>query len=70
MPDKLIQVGDGATAMRLKDMGDGSMAVVIMAGSSSVSTAGDKLIQIGDGTIKGRLRDMGDGTVAEVFFGV
>ncbi len=69
MTDKLFAIGSGAVLLRMKDSGDGTVARVVVAGSSSVGTAGDKVVPTGDGTTKKRLRDMGDGTVAEVFFG-
>ncbi len=70
MADALKQIGDGGSLMRLKDMSDGSVAVVVAAGASSPRKTSDQLADIGDGTSKKRLRDMGDGTFAEVKFGV
>ncbi len=70
MTDKILPLGDGTNSVRLKGMGDGTVARVIAASSSSAASTGDKLAELGDGTSKIRLRDMGDGTVAEVKFGV
>lgn len=70
MSDLIKPLGDGSSSVRLKDMGDGTVAHIVAAGTSTASSAGDKLVDIGDGISKKRLRDMGDGTVAEVFFGI
>lgn len=70
MNDKLFPVGDGATNLKLADVGDLTVARVVKASVSNAPTAGDKVVAVGDGTTKKRLRDMGDGTNSEVFYGV
>jgi len=68
MADVLVPLGDGVHKLRLKDMGDGSYAMVVASATSGTASSGDVLVDAGDGVTKLRMRDMGDGTVASVVY--
>lgn len=69
MADYLASIGNSASSVRLKDMGDGTVAEVVVSTTSAAPSSGDRLVDLGVSDAKIRLRDMGNGTHAVVIFG-